>query len=149
MGDWDRDRGDVSTLIGARGLNARFRAVQKAPQGMLRELALTAVKEQKNLAPVRTGNLRRTIHLGSVSARSATTVASAKYAAHVEFGTGPHIIRPRRASVLRFSAGGRVVFTKLVRHPGTKPKPFMIPGARMALESVGVRVIIDAWNRAN
>jgi hypothetical protein len=150
MGDRDGDRDYVKiSLLGGRGLHARFRAVEKAPAGMLRDLAIRAVAEQKRGAPVKTGNLRRTIHLGSVTTRSATTVASAKYAPAVEFGTRPHIIRPRRAKVLRFAAGGRVVFTKLVRHPGTKPQPFMIPGARKALEMVGVRAIVDAWNGAD
>lgn len=41
-------------------------------------------------------------------------------------GTRPHLIRPRRAQFLRFQvAGGRTVYTKLVRHPGTKPVPFL------------------------
>lgn len=41
-------------------------------------------------------------------------------------GTRPHLIRPRRAQFLRFQvAGGRTVYTKLVRHPGTKANPWM------------------------
>lgn len=40
-------------------------------------------------------------------------------------GTRPHLIRPRRAKVLRFEVGGRVVYTNLVRHPGTKPNNFL------------------------
>ena len=138
-----------ASLKGAKGLHSRFRAVERSTGTMMRDLALHAVREQKNLAPVRTGNLRRTIHLGSVSSRSATTVAGANYAAHVEFGTRPHVITPVRRKVLRFSAGGRVVFTRRVRHPGTKPRPFMLPGANRALEILGVNVIVDAWNRAD
>ncbi len=37
-------------------------------------------------------------------------------------GTRPHPIVPRNATVLRFPAGGRVVYTKRVNHPGTKPR---------------------------
>ncbi|MFD5788567.1 hypothetical protein ACFWH1_18335 [Streptomyces sp. NPDC127037] len=40
-------------------------------------------------------------------------------------GTRPHIIRPRRRKALRFEVGGRVVFAKLVHHPGTKPNNFL------------------------
>ncbi|MFZ3595035.1 hypothetical protein [Streptomyces sp. BH104] len=40
-------------------------------------------------------------------------------------GTRPHLIRPRRKKVLRFEVGGREVFTKLVRHPGTKANDFL------------------------
>ncbi|MEZ3180814.1 hypothetical protein KYY02_19600 [Streptomyces pimonensis] len=40
-------------------------------------------------------------------------------------GTRPHLIRPRRAKALRFEVGGRVVYTKLVRHPGTRANNFL------------------------
>ncbi|MGF0163053.1 hypothetical protein ACQRET_03285 [Streptomyces koyangensis] len=40
-------------------------------------------------------------------------------------GTRPHLIKPRRRNVLRFQIGGRVVYSKLVRHPGTKANDFM------------------------
>ena len=37
-------------------------------------------------------------------------------------GTKPHPIVPRNATVLRFPAGGRVVYTRRVNHPGTKAR---------------------------
>ncbi|MEU8870435.1 hypothetical protein AB0D24_04580 [Streptomyces javensis] len=40
-------------------------------------------------------------------------------------GTRPHLIRPRHAKALRFEVGGRVVYAKLVRHPGTRPNDFL------------------------
>lgn len=40
-------------------------------------------------------------------------------------GTRPHLIRPRRRTFLRFTVGGRVIYTKLVRHPGTDANNFM------------------------
>jgi hypothetical protein len=46
-------------------------------------------------------------------------------------GTRPHLIRPRRAKALRFEVGGDVVFTKLVRHPGTRPNNFMARALRL------------------
>lgn len=85
----------------------------------------------------------------------------APYAGHVEYGTRPHLILPldyhwgsRRAQrptsrvtgkrvsgvsagagrgmALRFTVGGRVVFRRSVRHPGTRPMPFMRPAAEYA-----------------
>ena len=56
----------------------------------MRGLAHDAVGEQKRLAPSKTSNLRHTIHVGRVTARSAETIASADYAGFVEFGTRPH-----------------------------------------------------------
>ena len=46
-------------------------------------------------------------------------------------GTRPHLIRPRRAKALRFEAGGDVVFTKLVRHPGTRANPWLQRALRL------------------
>lgn len=48
-------------------------------------------------------------------------------------GTGPHIIRPRRAKALRFVVGGRVVFATRVNHPGSRGTLFLrnaLPAAR-------------------
>jgi len=49
-------------------------------------------------------------------------------------GTRPHIIRPRRTGgVLRFTVNGRVVYARLVHHPGTKPNDFLLRALREAL----------------
>ncbi|MGW2100356.1 hypothetical protein ACWCPX_22160 [Streptomyces olivaceoviridis] len=41
-------------------------------------------------------------------------------------GTRPHLITPRRRNgVLRFEVDGRVVFTRRVRHPGTRPNDYL------------------------
>lgn len=80
--------------------------------------------------PVRTGNLGRSINEGLVKAEGPRTVggsvsATASYAAPVHEGSRPHLIRPRNAKALRFEIGGRTVFAKLVRHPGTRARPFL------------------------
>ncbi|MFF3096828.1 hypothetical protein [Streptomyces cyaneofuscatus] len=46
-------------------------------------------------------------------------------------GTRPHVIRPRRASVLRFELGGRTVFAKRVNHPGTRANNFLLRALRL------------------
>jgi hypothetical protein len=46
-------------------------------------------------------------------------------------GTRPHLIRPRRAKALRFEVGGRVVYARLVRHPGTEPNDFLGKALRL------------------
>jgi hypothetical protein len=40
-------------------------------------------------------------------------------------GTSPHQIRPRTRQALRFTVGGRIVFAKLVNHPGTQANDFL------------------------
>lgn len=87
------------------------------------------VNRAKVLAPVRTGRLRSSIRADPpriFSLRGSVTVGSdLEYAAFVNDGTAPHVIRPRRAQVLRFNVGGRVVYARVVNHPGTRGTKFL------------------------
>lgn len=47
------------------------------------------------------------------------------YAEIVTSGSRPHIIQARTAKALRFIVAGTVVYTKRVRHPGTRPNPYL------------------------
>jgi hypothetical protein len=68
----------------------------------------------------------------------------APYAAYVIKGTAPHEIRPVNASVLAFEVGGKLVFTPIVRHPGTKANPFLEKAAENARSKVA-QVFADVW----
>lgn len=57
---------------------------------------------------------------------------SAPHARYHHDGTSPHVIRPVRARMLRFTVGGRVVFASIVQHPGTKANPYLVDAARAA-----------------
>jgi hypothetical protein len=53
---------------------------------------------------------------------------TASYGADVEYGTQPHIIRPRNpGGVLAFPGAGGTIFARVVHHPGTSPAPYMGP----------------------
>lgn len=144
---------------GLSQLLSRFAAIKPSPK-LMRNLALHAVREQKLLAPRRTGYLGRSIGVGRVTDTYAETVAKANYAAFVELGTRPHVIRPKNKKVLRFAprggarlsgsprSGGTVVFARRVHHPGTKAKPFMVPGAKRAVDALGADFIVRQWNEA-
>lgn len=143
---------------GLSQLLSRFQAIQPSPK-LMRNLALQAVREQKLMAPVKTGNLRRSIMVGAVTDTYAETRATANYAAAVELGTKPHVIRPRNKKALRFAtgnarlsgsprSGGPVIFAKKVNHPGTKAKPYMVPGATKAVRELGADFVVKAWNDA-
>jgi hypothetical protein len=70
--------------------------------------------------------------------------ANAPYAAAVEYGTAPHEIRPVNGGVLAFEVAGKMVFTLLVHHPGTKANPFM----KRALDETRSKVdgvFADLW----
>ncbi len=80
-------------------------------------------------APWRTGYLAQSV-VKDVGILEASIKPLASYAIFVEKGTLPHLIRPVNASVLAFEgSSGEMVFTRLVRHPGTRPNPFMMRAA--------------------
>lgn len=87
----------------------------------------------------RTGRLTQSIHAENVQGNLAEGFRvdmisgglRVQYAAHIEFGTRPHIIQARRARMLRFIQNGKTVFRYRVRHPGNRPYRFM----RNALEA--------------
>ena len=137
-------------VSGVPQLNSRMEAIKPNPEFM-RTLALHAVAEQKKLAPVKTGNLRRTIGIASVTATLAETVATANYALFVELGTRAHEIVPKVRKALKFTPKGasKPVFAKRVRHPGTKSQPFMLPGAQNAVRKAGFKdIVVKQWNDA-
>jgi len=150
-------------LDGERELRRRLVAVGQAPKGILRDIGVGAVREAKLIVPRRTGNLGRTIRIGSVTNDHVEVVAGGTrgvgYAAAVEFGSRPHIIVPRNAKVLAWGGartlGGRLRkgskashFARRVNHPGSRARPYLIPGFEKALRSVGLGSLIDRWNRA-
>jgi hypothetical protein len=91
--------------------------------------ARQVVARAKILAPVDTGRLRASIRVERRSLlgfRNRWTIGSdVSYAEMVHDGTRPHIIRPKTAKALRFKVGGRIVYARMVRHPGTRARPFL------------------------
>jgi hypothetical protein len=73
--------------------------------------------------PIRTGVLVQNwaFDVGTFQAR---WYPKAVYAPMVEFGTRPHVIEAKNASVLANKKTGQF-FGKRVNHPGTKANPFM------------------------
>lgn len=57
-------------------------------------------------------------------------------AARLNDGTRAHIIEVRRKKALRFVQNGVVRFAKSVRHPGTKPDPFLNAAQDFAGEEI-------------
>jgi HK97 gp10 family phage protein len=89
-----------------------------------KRLAGYAFEIMREKVPVRTGALKASI-IKDLRDYEAFIGPTVPYAVYVEYGTRPHIIRPVNASVLAFKVGGRTVFTPIVRHPGTKARPFI------------------------
>ena len=147
----------AEVVRGIPQLQARLHAI--GGPGFMRQVGLMAVREQKLLVHRKTGNLGRSIVLASSSATNAVTEAGAGYAAYVELGTRPHDIVPRVARVLAWGGARRLsgslrtgakpeFFAMRVHHPGSRPYPFMIPGAQLAVQKSGANIIVSLWNGA-
>lgn len=77
---------------------------------------------------VKSGALRRSISYKVVSRGSglvAVIGSNNKIALMHHNGTRPHMIAARRASTLRFYSRGRIVYAKVVHHPGTRPNRYL------------------------
>lgn len=86
---------------------------------------------------VDTGKLRKSIFSNiRIDAKGliGTVGANDRIAMIHHQGTRPHIIVPNRKQTLRFSARGKIVYTKLVHHPGTKPNRFLTDNLRKVID---------------
>ena len=98
----------------------------------LKGIVIDLETELVRVAPVDKGYLKNSINVklnGTV-----IEIYMPEYALFVEFGSRPHIIRPKNAKALHWKAsgtgpkGGKLqndVFAKIVQHPGTQPNPFI------------------------
>jgi len=153
----------MSDLKGYEELRRRFAAISDNRK-LLGQLAGLAVAEAAKLAPVKTGNLRRSIRIGTVTEREASIIAGGAggvgYAGIVECGSRAHVIVPRNRKVLAWGGDRRLSgslrsgakathFARRVNHPGTKAKPYLLPGAKRAAEKAGFSsTLIKTWNEA-
>ena len=135
----------------------RLRALGET-QPVLRTLQIDTVAEAKLLVPRRTGHLGRSIVPGTLTPTHAQVEARTPYAVYVERGTRPHIIRPRKAKALAWGGVRRLSgalargsapthFAKIVHHPGTRPHPYLLPGAVKAVGHIK-DALVRVWNSA-
>lgn len=149
----------MSSVKGMRELQARLRAIGDTKADM-RALQFSTIHEAQALVHRKTGTLQRRIVPGPVSDTSAVIEARTPYAASLEFGAKPHVIVPKRAKVLAWGGDRRLSgrlrsgsapdhFARKVSHPGNRPYPYLVPGAKRALEKAGILAgIVTRWNKA-
>lgn len=163
----------------------RFEALRDgtASRRVLGRFGLLVVQRAQERVPRKTTNLFRTIRVAEVdeNLQRVRVVAGGDrevgYAAHVEFGTRPHVIEPRpgrrgrngrpamlawgsrdaatgAATTRRLSGSLRrgsvpTTFRRRVNHPGTRAQPYLRPGAEQALREVGLsEAVVQVWNEA-
>lgn len=126
-------------MVGAQG--AAVKAVRGTQQDTL------ALAQQAS--PIDTGRLRGQ-HAATPIVKTRTSVAAgvenrADYAMYVHEGTRPHVIKPRRARVLAWFAGGGTSgplrFATRVNHPGTKARPWLATAGEVAARRNGFKFV--------
>lgn len=143
----------LQAKIAAMPVKTRDR-IRKSLESSARDMADVA----KRLAPVKSGALRNSIGytFGSYSPENANvrgvsssggghdlsvTVhagdATAWYASLVEFGTVPHVIKPKKPGGL-LNVHGRMIAE--VHHPGATARPYFFPAYRLTKKQLKARV---------
>lgn len=87
-------------------------------------------------APVDTGNLKNQIQV-DIREDGSGTISMPEYGKFVEFGTPPHIIRPKNKKALSWDGLEHPV--KIVHHPGTRPQPFIRNAIQTHLKDIIVK----------
>ena len=147
------------TAVGSADISRLAEALRRSGQeshattmSVLIEVANYILTEMEIRVPVDTGELRNSLSVQVMGDR-VRIGPTAEHGAYVEFGTAPHEIRPKTATgSLRVTIHGRVIFAKVVNHPGTKAQPFVLPSFEAWVDSLGgmvaeanVKVIRDHY----
>lgn len=84
----------------------------------------------------KTGALKKSIHFRHTTHAYGHKLwigSRLSYAYMHHEGTKPHVILPKKAEVLRFSKGTRVIYSRAVYHPGTRPNRYLSNQLAIAL----------------
>lgn len=110
----------------------------KHPQGMvgahLHKIGMRIQHGARAQVGVKSGRLKRSIHMThrrDPMGQAISVGSNVNYAYMHHEGTKPHLIVPKKAEVLSFGRGARIVHTKVVRHPGTKPNRYLSDQLRL------------------
>ena len=168
----------MAGLEGSADLRDKLIALQNgtANERILRLLGNEVVSRAKQKVPQATRNLHRTIRVDEVNEReqvvrvvAGSTNGKVGYAQFVEFGTKPHVIVPKagrkgrngRPAALAWGGARRLSgnlrsgsrptnFAYRVNHPGTRPRPYLVPAAEETLRTIRLApTVINVWNDAS
>ena len=119
----------VQKLVINRAALDRFLNHPGGPVGeYLAKRGARVVRAAKRQVGVDTGRLKESIkmlHYRDTRGQYLWIGSKERHAYMHHEGTKPHIIVPREAPILRFRAGSRIVYTREVQHPGTRPNRYL------------------------
>lgn len=111
--------------------------VLNSPEGnvskYLVKKAIIITAKAKAQVGVKTGALKKSIgwKYGRSLLGPYVEIGSSLHYAYLHHeGSRPHLIRPKRAQVVRFSSKGSTIFAHRVVHPGTRPNRYLTDNLR-------------------
>jgi hypothetical protein len=122
----------INTRAYERGLRRVFGRMSDDVKRAVDRTRIDVQNEARRRAPVDTGRLRSSIvsrvegggrNLGYVVG------SNVNYAAAVEYGTAPHVIKPKYKQALYWPGAAHPVAQ--VNHPGTRAQPFLRPAIEL------------------
>ena len=115
---------EVESTGARRGLDFLAAALHQAATLTLRGAVAAAEGSARatSLFKDRSGSTRSSIRSEVFGLEGELSVGGAGH--FIEWGTAPHLIVAHGAA-LRFEVAGQALYRKMVRHPGTKERPFM------------------------
>lgn len=136
------------SLKGGPELKRRLRAIQLTFKPVGRKWADHTAEAGRDMVPVRTGRLRKSIRRKNATMKRAT-VAAHYTATFVDGGTKAHDIVAKTGGSLAFKSGNRSVFARKVHHRGARAQPFKKRAAREGMRKTPMaKELIDLWNKA-
>ncbi|TAN52010.1 MAG: hypothetical protein EPN21_05090 [Methylococcaceae bacterium] len=143
------DLGDARSVLRALAADETAQLIANAAGESYRDDTLDWIAAGKSFTP-RNGGAGLEGAIQSLPFPGGAEVSASKnYAGFVEFGTGPHVIKPKsdREGLKRNVPGGGYVLKREIHHPGSKPYPYffadmaareasMLAAARSVLASV-------------
>ncbi|MFE0329070.1 HK97 gp10 family phage protein [Streptomyces sp. NPDC058960] len=122
----------INTRAYERGLRRFFGRMSDDVARAVERTRIDVQNEARRRAPVDTGRLRSSIvsHTeGGGRSLGYVVGTNVNYAAAVEYGTAPHVIKPKYKRALYWPGAAHPVAQ--VNHPGTRPRPFLRPAIEM------------------
>lgn len=123
--------------------------VERLCKAIVRKAGFDTVAVAQQLVPVDTGHLKNSIGVDfDPDGLGFDAGPTANYGAAVEYGTRPHVIKPKKAKALHWvDENGDDVFARRVNHPGTAPRPYMRPAFERAADQAerAIEQVVDRF----
>lgn len=115
----------LSIKIKEKATRGKDEDIRKAIQKSCLSIKKRAIENLASNGSVKTGHLRRSIAHKIKATEGEVHTSNLVYAPVVEKGSKAHVIKPKNGKALYWKGANHPV--RSVKHPGTKPKPYLIP----------------------